>query len=105
MIKREKRRYLALQVETSQPFDEGTVLEAVNELIQKLFGEVGASKANLRKIQGFPEQNRLIIRCSHLMLEQVKAAITSTTQINQTQAAIHILAVSGTIKSLTKKLQ
>jgi ribonuclease P/MRP protein subunit POP5 len=104
MIKREKRRYLALQVETSQPFDERSVLNGVNEVILRLFGETGASKTNIRMIKSFPEQNQLIIRCSHLMLEQTKAAITSITKINQTETAIHILAVSGTIKALTKKL-
>jgi ribonuclease P/MRP protein subunit POP5 len=105
VIKREKRRYLALQVETIQPFHERAVLNAVNEAILRLFGETGASKTNLRMIKSVPEQNQLIIRCSHLMLEQTKAAITSITKINQTETAIHILAVSGTIKALTKKMQ
>ena len=105
MIKREKRRYLALQVETSQPFDEQAVLNAVNEATLRLFGETGASKANLRMIKCFPEEKQLVVRCSHLMLEQVKAAITSITKINETETAIHIQAVSGTIKTLTKKIQ
>lgn len=96
---------MALQVETGQPFDENSVLDAINASVLRLFGEVGASKANIRLIKCFAEQNRLFIRCSHVMLEKVRAAIAATVEINKTEAAVHVLEVSGTLKALAKKVQ
>ena len=105
MIKREKKRYLSLKIETNQMFDEHTVLDAIYASLLRLFGEVGASKANIKLIESFPEKNQLIIRCSHLMLEKVRASITSITEINKKETAIHVLDVSGTLKALSKKIK
>lgn len=103
MIKQEKRRYLALQLVGQQTIDEVTVINAVKNSVLKLFGEYGASKANLKQITCFPEKKQVIIRCSHLMLDQVRAAIATIIEINGTTATVHVLAVSGTLKSLSKK--
>ena len=104
MIKREKRRYLALEVvNEQQPFDERTVLDAVKASIRRLFGEYGASKAEIRLIKGIPEKRRLIIRCSHLMLEKVRASVASTVEVDGKAAAVHVVGVSGTLKALAKK--
>lgn len=105
MIKREKRRYLSLKIETDQLFDEQTILDAVYASILRLFGEVGASKANIKLITSFPEKNQLIIRCSHFMLEKVRASITSIIEINKKETTIHVLNVSGTLKALSKKIK
>lgn len=104
MIKQEKRRYLALQLVGQQTIDEFTVFNAVKNSVLKLFGEYGASKANLKQIKSFPEKKQVIIRCSHLMLDQIRAAIATIIEINGTTVAVHVLAVSGTLKSLSKKV-
>jgi RNase P/RNase MRP subunit POP5 len=101
--KRERRRYLALRVESEQPFSGRSIMDAVEASVQKLFGEYGASRANLKLIKHIPQKNQLIIRCSHRVLEQVRAATTATTEINQKPAAIHVINVSGTLKALSKK--
>ena len=103
MIKREKRRYLALKVESRQLPDELAVLDAVYASIQRLFGEYGASQANIKLIKYLPEKSQFVIRCSHLMLERVRAAIASTVEVNGTNATVHVVDVSGTLKALSKK--
>jgi ribonuclease P/MRP protein subunit POP5 len=105
VIKREKRRYLALEVVSEQPLNEQTVLDAVQASVLRLFGEYGASKANIQLIKNFPEKSQFVIRCSHKELEHVRAAIASTTTINGKTVAIHMLGVSGTLKALSKKTQ
>ena len=105
MIKREKRRYLALEVVSEQPLNEQIVLDAVQASVHRLFGEYGASKANLKLTKNLPEKRQFVIRCSHKALEQVRAAIASTTTINGKTGAIHVLGVSGTLKALSKKTQ
>lgn len=103
MIKREKRRYLALRVVSEQPIDEGTLLNAVKDSVRRLFGEYGASKTNLKMISYIPEKRQFVIRCSHTMLEKVRASIASIIEINDKPTTIHVVGVSGTLKALSKK--
>ena len=103
MIKREKRRYLALNVESEKPFDEREVLDAVHLSVLRLFGEYGASKADIKLIKGIPEKRQLVLRCSHLMIEKVRAAIVSIIEVDGNSASVHVLGVSGTLKALSKQ--
>ena len=103
MIKREKRRYLTLKVDCAKPLTEKDVLDAVYCSVLRLFGEVGASKANLRMIKCVPEKSQFVLRCSHLMLEQVRAAVVCVTEFDSATVAFHVVGVSGTLKALAKK--
>jgi ribonuclease P/MRP protein subunit POP5 len=103
VIKREKRRYLALNFESEQPFNENEMFTAVQASILRLFGEYGVSKADIKLIKSNPEKNQLVLRCSHLMLEKVRAAITSIVEVAGLPAAVHVVGVSGTLKALSKK--
>jgi len=103
VIKRERRRYLSLEVVSEQLLNEQILLDAVQASVHRLFGEYGASKANLKLIKTILEKRQFVICCSHIMLEYVRAAIASTTEINGKAAAIHVLGVSGTLRALSKK--
>ena len=103
MIKREKRRYLALEVVSEQLFDERAVLDAVQASVLRLFGEYGASKANIKLIKDIAEKRQLVLRCSHLMLEKVRASVVSTVEVDGKAASVHVVGVSGTLKALAKK--
>jgi len=103
MIKREKRRYLALEVAGDKPVDERAVLDAVQASVSRLFGEYGASKTNLKLMKYIPGKRQVVIRCSHIMLEQVRAAIASIMELNGETVAVHVVGVSGTLKALSKR--
>ena len=103
MPKLERRRYLALKIQSEQLLDEKKVMAAVLASVNQLFGEYGASQANLKLIKHNSERNQLVIRCSHKMLEKVRAAIAAITEINEKTATIQVIGVSGTIKALSKK--
>jgi len=105
MLKREKRRYLALTVVGEHSPSEEVLLDAVQASVHRLFGEYGASKANLRLIKKRPENGQIVVCCSHKALEQVRAAIASTTVIDGKAGAVHVLGVSGTLKALSKKTE
>ena len=105
MPKPEKRRYLALEVVSEQPLNEEILLDAIQASVHRLFGEYGASKANLQLIKTFPEKSQFVIRCSHNALEQVRAAIASTIELDGKTGAIHVLGVSGTLNALSKNIQ
>jgi ribonuclease P/MRP protein subunit POP5 len=78
-------------------------MNAVEASVQRLFGEYGASQANLKLIKFIPQKSQLVVRCSHKVLEHVRAAIASIIEINEKTAAIHVVGVSGTLKALYKK--
>ena len=105
MFKREKRRYLALEAVCEQPLNGQAVLDAVQASIHRLFGEYGASKANLKLIKNRTEKRQIVFCCSHKALEHVRAAIASTMVINGKNGAIHVLGVSGTLKALCEKIK
>ena len=105
-MKRTKRRYLALQLDmpTGDLPSDREFMDAVWGSITQLYGEYGASQANLVLINYAVEQKLAIIRVNLPALSNLRASIATIIQIADKPAAVHVLAVSGTIKALTKQL-
>jgi RNase P/RNase MRP subunit POP5 len=98
-----KRRYLAVKAESKEPIQGKEVLDAVWDALTQLFGEYGASQAELALIRDHKEKGYFILRCSRKALPMVRASIASITEIGEKPAVIHVLRVSGTLKALSKK--
>lgn len=105
MLKKERRRYLALEIDSEETFSSKELMNALWSAVLKLYGEYGASKTGLTLIDYNPQKKLAVIRVVHTAIENVRAAIASITKIGEKPAAIHILVVSGTIKALYKKLK
>jgi len=99
-----RKRYLALKVESEMPLGERDFIRTIWNSILQLFGEYGASQTNLYLIEFNPEDGYAILRCSHKVVDMVRAAIATITEINEKPVAIHVKRVSGTLKSLRKKI-
>ncbi len=70
----------------------------------QLFGEYGASQTSLSLI-GYDKKNEvMVVRCSHKALDMVRASIAAVMEIDRIKVAIHVIAVSGTLRALRKKL-
>ena len=104
MPRRLRRRYVAVKVESNGEVKKEDLFYAIWNNVLRLFGEYGASQTDLRLIEYSPEDNLAVIRCSHKSLPMVKASITCVTRIGRESAALHIQLVSGTLKSLRRKL-
>ena len=102
-MKRVKRRYLAVQIDFDGALSQLDFLDAVWAAVKRLFGEFGASQTGLALIDFNEESRTSIIRVSLATLQQVRAAIASITRISGKDAAVHVIAVSGTVKSLREK--
>jgi len=102
-LKRVKRRYLALKIDSIESFSSKEIVDAVWDAVLKLFGEYGASQTGLRLIDYDVEGKTAIIRTAHTTLNMVRAAIATITNINDKPLALHVIAVSGTIKALYTK--
>jgi len=77
-------------------------MDAVWDAVLQLFGEYGASRANLTLIEYDQQKSCAVVRCSNKALEMVRASVASITKIDEKPVAIHVLRVSGTLKSLRK---
>jgi ribonuclease P/MRP protein subunit POP5 len=88
---------------SEQLLNEKDVIDAIWSAILKLFGEYGASQVNLALIEYNPQKSHAVVRCLHKALEIVKASIASITEINGKPVAVHIVGISGTLKTLRKK--
>ena len=99
-MKRVKRRYLALQLECETLPTEREFIDAVWAAVTKLYGEVGASLTGLALINFDVERKIAVIRVSLAALNMVRASLAAITSIAGREAAVHVLAVSGTLKAL-----
>lgn len=99
-MKRVKRRYLALQLECEGLPSEREFIDAVWASVTKLYGEVGASLTGLALIDFDVERKVAVVRCSLVSLSSVRASLAALVSVAGKPAAVHVLAVSGTIKAL-----
>ena len=105
MLKKVKRRYLALKIDPCETLSSKEFMDAVWETISRLYGEYGASQTRLSLIS-FDEKNKtVVLRTGHTTVEMVRSALASITHIGNKPVAVHVLTVSGTIKALHKSLR
>ena len=104
-MKRVKRRYLALQIDFDLKIEPKICMEAIWDSVLKLYGEYGASNSNLSLIDFDQNKNIMIIRTNLSSLTIVRSSLVTITSILTKPASFHVLAISGTIKALKKKLQ
>lgn len=104
-MKRVKRRYLALQVDSDGVPSQKEFMDAIWGAVVKLYGEYGASQTSLALIDYDVEKKTAVIRTSLATVDLVRASLASITSIAGREAAMHVLAISGTIKALRKKMR
>jgi RNase P/RNase MRP subunit POP5 len=103
-LRRVKRRYLLLRVEAERAPSEREFLDAVWGAVDKLYGEHGSSLTGLALIEYDVEEKTAIIRTELAALGMLRASLASITSMAGEGAAVHVRAVSGTIKSLHKRV-
>ena len=104
-MKRVKRRYLTLQLDSDGLPTGKEFIDAVWSAVTKLYGEHGASLTSLSLIDYDMEKKTAVIRTSLATLNMTRASIAAITSVAGKEAAVHVIAVSGTIKALKKKTQ
>ena len=104
-MKRVKRRYLALQVDSNERTSEKEFMDTVWGAVSKLFGEYGASLTGLSLIHYDAEKEEAIVRVNLAAVDILRTSLASITMIAKTEAAVHVMAISGSIKGLCHKLK
>jgi ribonuclease P/MRP protein subunit POP5 len=80
-------------------------MNALWNAITELYGEHGASQTGLILIEYDPGEKLAVIRTNNAVLNMTRASIATITKIEEKPVAIHVLAISGTIKALHKNLR
>ncbi len=80
-------------------------MDAVWGSVSRLYGEFGASRTSLALINLDFERKVAVVRTSLETLDFVRASLATITSVAGKEAAVHVLAVSGTIKALLEKLR
>ena len=99
-MKRLKRRYLMVKVEADIPPSDRELIDAVWASVTKLYGDVGASSTGLSLISFDAVRQISVIRVWLGALPMARASLATLTSINGRPVALHVISVSGTIKSL-----
>jgi len=97
-------RYIAVKIDSEDNTERGDIVNAFSSSLLRLFGEYGASLAELTLIDYDPKVNFAVFRCAHKALEMAKASIIAVREINRRKAATQIIYVSGTIKAVRRRL-
>lgn len=105
MLKKTRRRYLALEIDSKETFNPREFMSAVWDAVLKLYGEYGASWTGLALIDYDAETKFVILRTAHTAVDMVRSALASITKIGDKPVAVHVLRVSGTIRTLSKKMK
>ncbi len=98
-----RRRYIVFHVLSEQLVHGDEILEAVNESIGMLLGELGLSRLYFKPIFFDEEQGEGILRCDHDDLTDLRAAMSLIDHVGSKNASLIVKGVSGTLRSAKKK--
>ena len=104
-MKTVRRRYLAVKIDSLQRIEEKELQNVIWDMVARLFGEYGASRTGFVLINYDAAKNYAVVRCANAALDMLRASLASITEVYGKPTAIHVLGVSGTLKSLKRKFQ
>ena len=107
---REAKRYIAFEVISQVPLNREDVISLIWKASLDFKGECGTSKLDLWimkvwRCESSHHENVLrgILRCNREEVENARAVLSVITEFKGERVVFHILGISGTIRSATKK--
>lgn len=102
---KERQRYIAYHVISQKPIEFSGLVNAIWYSLLTTLGELGTAQAYVWIIRNAYDEKKQIglIRCSHVAVEHVRAALALVQRIEDVQIIIRVLGISGTIKGARKK--
>ncbi|MEK6951051.1 MAG: Rpp14/Pop5 family protein [Nanoarchaeota archaeon] len=103
---RERKRYVVVEVITEQKFSFPELREALEQAFQSFWGILGMTKAapQIIKEKWNHSTQRLIIKVSHLAVDELKAALLLSKRIKNTPIILRSISTSGTLKQASAYL-
>ena len=95
---REKRRYIAFQIISSEKFSKKDVEKAVTSNVFKTIGLFGAADSSYWLVQFHEDNQAGIIRTTNEYKDKIMAGFNFLTEIKEAEVKIKPLKTTGTIK-------
>jgi len=100
LVKKRKKRYLLIEASTDIQLE--ILKNIVEKTYVKLFGEFGYVEAGIRIVKKLDK--RYILECFYKDVHKLVFTLSSIYQIEGVDVHLRVLGVSGTIKSLFRKI-
>ncbi len=98
---REKKRYLAFEVMSEQPFTRSDLSLEIFNSICSLFGDTGTSEINAVLLSYDGKYG--IVRCERDKTTEIRAGLACINRIRGSRVSILVLGISGTVKGAMEK--
>jgi ribonuclease P/MRP protein subunit POP5 len=106
-VKVEKHRYVAFEIITrDDTITKDELLKTIWSQLYSLYGEYWTSKIGLWLIHFDPQSKKGVLRCSLEEIDKLRtvlATITNFKRKREAEAIIHVLGISGTLKTIKEK--
>jgi len=102
---RPPKRYIVYEVISDTPVIYGELVNAIWTTTMEFLGELGGAEANIWFVHNTYDAKRQtgIIKCRHDSVEKVRAMLALISVVSESKCMVHILGVTGTIKSAKSK--
>lgn len=102
---RERERYIVFEVISKGDFSYDELSRSIWFTTLAFLGELGASSCGIKLIRNLWDERtkRGVIRCFHNKIEEIRSALTMIRKIGNEDVIVHVLGVTGTIKSAKRK--
>ncbi len=99
---REKKRYIAFRLISESSIDYNDMKNAVWNSVLGFLGDDDTARSSFQIIKNSWNQNqqRGIVKCSHLYVDKIKLSLALINQIGDSKVIFQTTRVSGTIKGL-----
>lgn len=103
MRRGQRRRYIAFELLSEGEITKSMLIHSIMNEIVRIYGEYGASKAQFWLSYYEEDSKRGIIQCTHRTVDLVRVPLAAITEIERTPVLVHVLGISGTIKTAKGK--
>ncbi|MFX1486115.1 MAG: Rpp14/Pop5 family protein [Promethearchaeota archaeon] len=103
MRKRQRRRYIAFELFSEGEVRKSMLIHSIMNEIIRIYGEYGASKAQFWLSYYEEGSKRGIIQCTHRAVDLIRVPLATLREVERMPVLIHVLGVSGTIKTAKDK--
>ncbi|MEK6901493.1 MAG: Rpp14/Pop5 family protein [Nanoarchaeota archaeon] len=101
---RQKKRYLAFEIQCSTPISVAEAKEEVNAGLLRFLGELGVAKSSPLFLEEKYKNNQGILKLNHKYVDEGKSALILIKKIKNKPVIIRSLSVSGILKKASAHL-
>ncbi len=102
---RANKRYIIYKIISEYPVSYNDFISALWQSMVEFLGELESSNVKLWPIQNLynPRKQIGVLKCRHDRVEHLRAVISLIMMIGESRSIVHIMGVTGTIKSAQTK--